>query len=56
MKAYTKFIDEIGTVFERVYSSDKGDYRFITPDGDIDFCTIQQIESWGITIAEIIEE
>jgi hypothetical protein len=55
-KTYTKFVDDIGTTFEKLSNNDTADYRFVTPEGDADFCTAEQMEEWGVMAVEIIED
>ena len=54
-KKCIKFIDEIGTVFERVGGNPNYDYRFVTVDGDTDFCTEDQMVDWGVQLDTTID-
>tara|TARA_R110002020_G_scaffold102504_2_gene240676 strand:- start:4601 stop:4777 length:177 start_codon:yes stop_codon:yes gene_type:complete len=51
---YDKFVDDTGTIFEKL-SNSKYDYRFTTPEGDTDFCSRQQMVSWGVKFIQVSE-
>ena len=53
-----KFIDDIGTTFTKgpfVIESEVYDYKLKDKDG-VDYCTEDQMKSWGVKIAEVLQE
>jgi hypothetical protein len=52
---YLEFIDDIGTRFILLNSREQYDYKFITPEGETDYCNRQQLIDWNIKVVTHIK-
>jgi hypothetical protein len=50
---HKQFVDEIGTKFTKMRGGND-DYKFVTPEGDEDICTKQQMKYWNIKLSTVL--